>query len=114
MRKEMTRDLGAEMPYIPRFQTDLFVSYGPLDNAPEGADEERWIGRFHRDLERRINQYLGTEIRIWRDNYLQGNQAFPEEIETNLASAAAWVPILSPRFLSSDWCRRELRTFLDA
>ena len=74
----------------------------------------RWISRFHSDLERRVNQYLGTEITIWRDNYLQGNQKFPEEIERNLVGTAAWIPILSPRFLSSEWCRRELRTFLDA
>ena len=27
---------------------------------------------------------------------------------------AAWIPILSPRFVSSDSCRRELHTFIDA
>jgi hypothetical protein len=102
------------MPYLSRYLTDLFLSYGHLDNTPSGPDEQRWISRFHADLERRINQYLGAQINIWRDNLLSGSHEFPAEIARNLASTAAWIPVLSPRFLSSDWCSRELRIFLDS
>src|SRR5271157_2398909 len=102
------------MPYLPQFQCDLFVSYGHLDNVGPGETEHSWVSRFNADLERRVSQYLGTKITTWRDNQLGGNADFPEEIQRNLSSAAIWVPILSPRFLTSDWCQRELGIFLSS
>ncbi len=100
------------MPYLPQFQCDVFLSYGHLDNEGPGETEQRWISRFDADLERRVSQLLGTKITIWRDNQLGGNTDFPEEIQRNLAGAAVWIPVLSPRFLTSDWCQRELGIFL--
>ncbi len=102
------------MPYLPQFQCDFFVSYGHLDNEGPGETEQRWISRFDADLERRVSQYLGTKITAWRDNQLGGNADFPEEIQRKLAGAAVWIPILSPRFLASDWCQRELGIFLQS
>ncbi len=100
------------MPYLPQFQCDVFLSYGHLDNEGPGETEQRWITRFDADLERRVSQLLGTRITIWRDNQLGGNTDFPDEIQRNLAGAAVWIPVLSPRFLTSDWCQRELGIFL--
>src|SRR5207253_9286849 len=102
------------MSYLSRFQADLFVSYGHLDNSNASADEQRWIDRFHKDLELRVAQYLGAPVTVWRDNYLGGNTDFPEEIAQKLQSTAALVPVLSPRYLHSDWCQRELQAFLRA
>jgi TIR domain-containing protein len=102
------------MPYLPQFQCDFFVSYGHLDNDGPSETEQRWISRFDADLERRVSQYLGTKITAWRDNQLAGNTDFPEEIQRKLAGAAVWIPILSPRFLTSDWCQRELGIFLQS
>lgn len=102
------------MAYLPKFENDLFVSYGHIDDSPLGDGKRGFVSRFHTDLQRRVNQYLGTEVKIWRDNSLAGNTEFPEEIERNLKSTAAWVPVLSPRFLSSSWCQREQGIFLNA
>lgn len=102
------------MSYLSRFETDLFVSYGHLDNSAPSADEQHWIDRFHRDLECRVSQYLGCSVTAWRDNSLQGNQDFPEEIELKVRNTAALVPVVSPRYLRSDWCLRELNTFVRA
>jgi TIR domain/Domain of unknown function (DUF4062) len=102
------------LPYLPQFQCDFFVSYGHLDNDGPGETEQRWISRFDADLERRVSQYLGTKITAWRDNQLGGNTDFPEEIRRKLSGAAVWIPILSPRFLTSDWCKRELDIFLQS
>jgi hypothetical protein len=102
------------MPYLSRFDADLFVSYGHSDNTSAGADDERWIDRFHSDLERRVGQYLGAPVAVWRDNRLQGNHSFADEIEGRLERAAAMIPVLSPRYLQSDWCQRELRAFVRA
>jgi hypothetical protein len=102
------------MPYLSRFDADLFVSYGHLDNSAAAKDELPWIERFHKDLERRVSQYLGGNVSIWRDNKLQGNHSFADEIESQVGRAAAIVPIVSPRYLTSDWCQRELKAFLRA
>ena len=100
------------MPYLSHFETDLFVSYGHIDNVAASESEQEWIDRFHRDLESRVTQYLGTPITIWRDKYLAGNQVFSKEIEVKLQGSAALIPILSPRYLTSDWCLKELQAFL--
>jgi hypothetical protein len=102
------------MPYLSSFAADLFVSYGHLDNSASTSDEERWIDRFHADLERRVSQYLGVPVAVWRDNSLLGNQMFAEEIEQKLTRSAVMVPVVSPRYLQSDWCKRELSAFLRA
>ena len=102
------------MAYLPKFENDLFVSYGHIDDSPVGEGKRGFVSRFHTDLQRRLNQYLGAEVKIWRDNGLAGNSEFPDEIERNLKSAAAWIPVLSPRFLSSSWCQREQGIFLKA
>jgi len=102
------------MGYLSRFQADFFVSYGHLDNKPVTADEQRWIDRFHADLENRVSEYLGVPVAVWRDNYLNGNHDFAEEIELKLKNAAAMVPVVSPRYLKSEWCERELNAFVRA
>ena len=89
------------MPYLSRFEADLFVSYGHLDNGSAGSDEQRWIDRFHADLENRVSEYLGVPVAVWRDNYLNGNHDFSAEIELKLKNAAAMVPVVSPRYLKS-------------
>lgn len=100
------------MAYTP-FDSDLFVSYGHLDDESD-SDTAHWIGRFHQDLQRRVSQYLGASVDVWRDSRLQGNDQFPRAIDERLRHVAAMVSILSPRYLSSDWCRRELESFLEA
>jgi TIR domain len=104
----------SDMPYVPDFINDLFVSYGHIDDSPLGEGKRGFVSRFHADLQRRVNQYLGTEVKIWRDNELGENVPFPPEIERNLRGAAAWIPVLSPRFLNSPWCQREQSIFLNA
>src|SRR5207248_10756258 len=53
-----------------------------------------------------------SSVTAWRDNYLQGNQVFSEEIERKLQHSGALIPVLSPRYLKSDWCLRELGAFV--
>src|SRR5271170_3777135 len=98
------------MPYLSQFATDLFISYSHLDNQ----DDTPWVTRLHRDLERRLTQYLGSAVAIWRDSRLQGNEFLSPAIEEQLRNVAVMVSVVSPRYFLSDWCRRELQGFLDA
>lgn len=51
------------------------------------------------------------EAKIWRDKKLRGNDEFGAEIEENLPQSAILLSILSPRYLKSDWCVREVNMF---
>ena len=98
------------MPYLTQFSSDLFISYSHLDNQ----DDSPWVTRLHKDLERRLNQYLGSAVAMWRDSRLQGNDYLTPAIEQHLKRVAVMVSVVSPRYFQSDWCRQELNWFLDA
>jgi hypothetical protein len=64
-------------------------------------------------LDTRLSQLLGENLRIWRDRKLGGNDRFDQEIIDQLVHAAVLVSVLSPRYLKSEWCSRELNTFYE-
>jgi len=94
-----------------KFEHDLFISYAHIDNQTLGAEQEGWISSFHRSLEVRLAQLRGFESRIWRDPKLQGNDYFADTLIERFPQVGAIVSILSPRYVRSEWCLRELETF---
>jgi hypothetical protein len=95
------------------FIDDLLISYSRADDIPVLKGEAGWVSDFHRKLLIRIQTHLGWEPQIWRDTRLEG-QVIRKEILERLRSAAALVAILSPNFLTSDWCPWELEEFCKA
>lgn len=93
------------------FDYDVFISYTHIDNKPLGASQQGWIAMLHEALDTRLGQLLGENPRIWRDKKLGGNDRFDQEIIDQLVHAAVLVSVLSPRYLKSEWCSRELSTF---
>ena len=96
---------------MPSYNKDLFISYAHIDNQPVSPDHEGWISRFHASLAALLSMRLGQKARIWRDNKLQGNDVFADEIVDQFAQTALLVSILTPRYLKSDWCTKEIREF---
>ncbi len=94
------------------FENDIFISYAHLDNEPLGT-QEGWISSFHKWLEVRLGQLRGTKPKIWRDPKLQGNDFFADRIVEQFSTVATILPILSPRYIRSEWCCRELQAFVD-
>ncbi len=93
-----------------KFETEVFISYAHLDN--QGARQgHEWISDFHRALAVRVGQLLGKEPQIWRDPKLQGNDCFAETLLERLKHVALLVSVLSPRYIKSEWTRRELEEF---
>ena len=56
---------------------------------------------------------LGREAKIWRDEKLQGNDIFSNEIVDQFKQSAVLVSIVTSRYLNSEWCTREAREFCD-
>ncbi len=96
------------------FESDLFVSYAHIDDQALVEGQKGWISNLHRALEIRLAQLLGKEPRIWRDPKLQGNDVFSDKLLDRLMKVGLLVSVLSPRYVNSDWCTRELREFFGA
>jgi len=96
-------------------EIEIFISYAHEDNQSLFS-EVGWVTAFHRALEIYLGQLVGKQRkpRVWRDPKLGGDVVFGDELVARLANAAALVCVLSPSYLGSDWCRRELQLFLQA
>jgi hypothetical protein len=90
----------------------VFISYTHIDNLPFGPDHLCWISHLHEQLTCRVEQLYGEHATVWRDEKLHGNDVFAESLVDRLATVAVLVSVCSPRYLHSEWCRRELDEFL--
>jgi hypothetical protein len=105
------------MTYSSAFARDIFISYCHTDNEnPLGPG---WIEIFHKILAIRMKQILGArapqeEPSIWRDVRLQGNEAFASTLSDELRDVALIVSIVSPSYVRSEWCAREVAEFCRA
>jgi hypothetical protein len=108
----MSGPAAASKPaFVPGFEEDLFISYGHYDNA---APTLGWISHLHDQLEGRLRQLLGTDVRFWRDRKLDGVDDFEEVLRHKVSHSALFLSILSPRYVTSESCRSEVNWFLEA
>jgi hypothetical protein len=96
------------------YTNDLFISYAHIDNVGLSSREEGWVTSLHNFLEVRLAQLQGARANIWRDPKLSGNDYFSDEICDQLPQVAALLAVLSPRYIRSEWCLRELNAFCEA
>jgi hypothetical protein len=96
-----------------KFRKHLFISYAHLDNQPVTENDVGWVSRFHTSLDAILSMRLGCKAVIWRDERLQGNDAFAQEILSQFPDTAALVAVVSPRYVQSEWCLREAHAFCE-
>jgi hypothetical protein len=96
------------------FQGDAFISYAHMDNVELIEGGKGWVTNLHRALEIRVGQLLGKPPEIWRDPKLTGNDAFGGALIERLRCVAALISVVSPRYVRSDWARKELAEFWKA
>jgi hypothetical protein len=96
------------------FERHLFISYAHIDNQPLTVEQQGWVTRFHKSLEAMLSTRIGRKARIWRDEKLSGNDVFADEIVQQFPKTALLVSVLSPCYVNSDWCTREVREFCKA
>jgi hypothetical protein len=97
-----------------RFDGDAFISYAHLDNVELDAGRGGWVANLQRALQARLAQLMGKESRIWWDPKLRGNDVFSETLIQQVRRVAALVAIISPRYVNSEWGRKELAEFCKA
>src|SRR5690606_13786669 len=97
-----------------QFQKDIFISYAHIDDESLIQNQKGWITEFHRALDIRLAQLLGRRPVIWRDPALQGNHVFDKQIVDQFSKVAIMISILTPRYVKSEWCVREVNEFYTA
>ncbi len=103
--------LGISMNHLTCFDHDIFISYAHIDDTPIMEGESGWVTEFHKSLDALVRQILGDEPKIWRDPKLQGNDYFGDTLVDALPKTAVLVSIISPRYVKSEWCLKELQRF---
>ena len=94
------------------FTYDIFISYAHLDDRSPFGDDKGWIDLLHERLSVLVSQAVGSELSIWRDGHnLQGNDVLQGAIGEGITQSLLLVPIISPRYVQSDWCNREMAAF---
>ena len=89
----------------------IFISYAHLDDRPMPPDAAGWISKFHQALETRLGQLVGSDLRIWRDNLMSGNSYLWDTIDDRLERGGILISILTPRYVRSEACLRELQGY---
>ena len=103
------------MPYVPGFKNDVFISYCHDDEPLFGRQQGGWVSDFHAGLEGRLRQILGSRsVGVWRDvKRLSGEFVLDDTIQGELQDTAAFLAIVTPLYLSSQYCTQEREWFVD-
>lgn len=99
------------MSSLTNFEDEVFISYAHIDNQPLDGGLKGWVETLHERLQIRLTQLTGEPVKIWRDRKLQGNDIFADTLITRLSKAALLVTVVSPRYVRSEWCLKELEEF---
>jgi len=97
------------------FEYDIFISYGHLDDDPATGAVKGWIDYLVEQLPKEMAGPLGYVPKIWRDEQsLHGNDLLTGAIKDGIERSLLFVPVMTPRYVLSDWCQRELELFCAA
>jgi parallel beta-helix repeat protein len=84
-----------------------FMSYVHMDDA------HGHVTNFHKNLNREVSMAVGYEFPIFLDREdIGAGQNWARRIEEAVDEALFFIPILTPGFFNSEYCRAELRRFL--
>jgi hypothetical protein len=83
---------------------EVFISYSH-------TEPKEWMAKFRELLESEITRRLGRKVTCWRDPQILPGQDWEKEMLLKAAEAKVFVAVVSPRWLESTPCRKELNEF---
>lgn len=93
---------------------DIFISYARDDDVPppDRPDRKGFVSFLDESVRYEFRDLGPERPNIWRDTKrISDGAQFTPEIEEALQQASFLVVVLSPNWMASTWCNRELETF---
>jgi predicted Ser/Thr protein kinase len=91
--------------------SDVLLNYAAIDDYPLQDGRPGWVSQLHRNLEVRMEQLSGEKVHIARLPEDAIEPAVEAELLQHVPHAKAMISVVSPPFLKSDVCRREVEQF---
>jgi hypothetical protein len=105
------------MARMSHYEFDFFVSYAHVDNEPIYPAEIGWVSVLIENLRRFLEKQLGrrgTASNWYADHSLHGNHPIRDHIPEQAKRSAMFLAVLSPGYVSSEFCLRELEAFIES
>lgn len=92
---------------------DIFISFAHVDDQPVSGEEKGWVTHFVDNLRKEVSRKMGRaeHCQLWIDYCLSCGDGITPEIERQLGETHVMLILLSPGWLASKWCQRELEIF---
>ena len=99
------------MAYLPQFDFDIYISSASLDNQTSPWESHGWVDQFYQALGIELSRRIGRHnaVSTWRNT--REYDEFDDDIENAIERSALFVALISPAYLQSDFCKKELQTF---
>jgi hypothetical protein len=94
-----------------QFEYDVYISYAYLDNITLPGEEQGWVTDFQQTLEAVLTMQLGRRVKMWFNSDPAGKEPFNEDIGSALSKTAVFIAVISPLYLRSEWCMKEVQEF---
>lgn len=92
----------------------VFISYAHADNSTFDEHTPGWVSGFVDKLQKAIAMKAGgSQIECWMDFRLEPQRAVNDELRRRIRESKCIVAFMSPRYLESEWCRKEMAAFVE-
>jgi len=91
--------------------SDVLLNYAAIDDFPLHDGKLGWVSQLHRNLEVRMEQLSGEKVRIARLPEDAISPVIEAELLQHVPQAKAMISVVSPPFMNSQLCRREVEQF---
>lgn len=92
-------------------ESDIYITYAQVDDKPIQSGRNGWVSQFHRNLLVRLEQLSGESIKmIQHPNFGSVDETHQALLES-LPVVKALVSVVSPPFVKTEGCRREVEQF---
>jgi serine/threonine protein kinase len=91
--------------------SDVLLNYAEIDDRPLFEGKPGWVSQLHRNLEVRVEQLSGEKVKIARLPEVAVSPVLEGELLRQLPQAKAMISVVSPPFVKSEVCRKEVEQF---
>jgi serine/threonine protein kinase len=91
--------------------SDVLLNYAAIDDFPLHDGRPGWVSQLHRNLEVRMEQLSGEKVHIARLPEDAISPMIEAELLQHVPQAKAMISVVSPPFINSEVCRREVEQF---